>query len=168
MRSAIYDVAKEYLYYDGEFVRWKKHIPKSKFYEGDIAGTIDKDGYIRIALFRKAVLAHRFAWESIHGDIPEGMQIDHINHVRNDNRVENLRLVTHIENGRNTKRSTRNTSGCVGVYWNKSRCKWWSFIGNVKKGDRKSLGYYSEWFDAVCARKRAEFELGYHENHGKK
>lgn len=53
MRNAIYDIAKDYLYYDGEFVRWKVHIKKSRFHPGDIAGTVDGDGYIRIALFRK-------------------------------------------------------------------------------------------------------------------
>lgn len=168
MRNAIYDIAKDYLYYDGEFVRWKVHIKKSRFHPGDIAGTVDGDGYIRIALFRQSVLAHRFAWEWDSGPIPEGMQIDHIDHVRTNNKRDNLRIVTHEQNGQNTKKSIRNTSGCVGVYWYASREKWWAFIGNVAKGTRKSLGYYSDWFDAVCARKRAEFELGYHENHGKK
>lgn len=168
MRNAIYDIAKDYLYYDGEFVIWKVHIKKSRFHPGDIAGTVDGDGYIRIALFRQSVLAHRFAWEWDNGPIPEGMQIDHIDHVRTNNKRDNLRIVTHEQNGQNTKKSIRNTSGCVGVYWYASREKWWAFIGNVAKGTRKSLGYYSDWFDAVCARKRAEFELCYHENHGKK
>lgn len=164
-RNSAYDKAKDFLYYDGEYVRWKVRVKKSKYYPGDIAGTVDADGYIRIMIGKTAILAHRFAWESVSGEIPEGMQIDHINHIRSDNRIENLRVVTHKNNGRNVKRSNRNTSGCVGVFWYKSRSKWWSFIGKGK--DRRSLGYYADWFDAVCARKRAEFEEGYHINHGK-
>lgn len=166
-RSDIYDIAKNYLTYDGVYVRWMIKIKKSKFYPGDIAGTLDADGYVRITIGGVSLLAHRFAWEFDNGDIPDGMQIDHKNHIRNDNRRENLRVVTHKDNGRNTKKSVRNKSGCVGVYWYDSRSKWWAFIGNSGKGERKSLGYYSDWFDAVCARKSAEFALGYHENHGK-
>ena len=44
---------------------------------------------------------HRILWRVFNGEIPEGMEIDHINTIRDDNRLENLRLVTHKENCNN-------------------------------------------------------------------
>lgn len=46
-------------------------------------------------------LIHRIIWETFKGKIPEGYEIDHINTIRNDNRLENLRLLTHKENCNN-------------------------------------------------------------------
>lgn len=46
-------------------------------------------------------MEHRFIWEAFNGEIPEGMEIDHINTNRSDNRLENLRLVSSSENKRN-------------------------------------------------------------------
>lgn len=47
---------------------------------------------------RTTILAHRLIWEFVHGPIPQGMQINHINGVKTDNRIENLELVTPAEN----------------------------------------------------------------------
>lgn len=77
----------------------------------------NKDGYIRVMLDGKGYLAHRIIWEMHNGQIPNGMQIDHINHIRNDNRIENLRLVSNQDNQKNTKRSGNNKSGVTGVCW---------------------------------------------------
>lgn len=44
---------------------------------------------------------HRIIWETFYGEIPEGYQIDHINTIRTDNRLDNLRVVTQAENNRN-------------------------------------------------------------------
>lgn len=166
-RTEIYDIAKEYLYYDGVAVRWKKKVKKSKYYPGDLAGTIDCQGYIRVALFRKPVMAHRFAWESINGPIPDGMQIDHINHIRDDNRIDNLRMVTHKENSQNIKKPSSNTSGHIGVSFNKRKSMWQAYIGGARTGTRKHLGYFENIGDAVNARRMASIEMLYHENHGK-
>ena len=48
-----------------------------------------------------AYYVHRLIWETFNGNIPEGYEIDHINTNRSDNRLENLRLVTHQENCNN-------------------------------------------------------------------
>ena len=75
------------------------------FYKGvyrKIDGYINTNGYI---LFREhnrhKILAHRFVYEVFYGIIPEGMQIDHINGVKTDNRILNLRLATPKENQNN-------------------------------------------------------------------
>ena len=53
---------------------------------------LKKDGY------RKTLKVHRLVWEAFNGEIKEGLEVDHINAVRTDNRLENLRLVTHKDN----------------------------------------------------------------------
>lgn len=66
----------------------------------------NNSGYMRWSTFRKdrkrlRITVHRLVWETFNGPIPEGYEIDHANHVRNDNRLENLRCVTHLENMQN-------------------------------------------------------------------
>lgn len=58
-------------------------------------------GYVYVLVGGKNVLKHRFIWEAFNGEIPEGMEIDHINTLRDDNRLDNLRLRTHKENCNN-------------------------------------------------------------------
>lgn len=48
----------------------------------------------------KSDRVHRIVWETFNGTIPEGYEIDHINSVRDDNRLENLQLLTPLENVR--------------------------------------------------------------------
>lgn len=60
-------------------------------------------GYLYVSINGKHTLKHRFIWSAFYGEIPEGMQIDHINTVRDDNRLENLRLVTDKQNKNNPK-----------------------------------------------------------------
>lgn len=58
-------------------------------------------GYFQVRIAGKKQLVHRLIWEAFNGPIPKGMQIDHINRVRTDNQLENLRLVTQTQNNRN-------------------------------------------------------------------
>jgi len=86
---------------------------------GDIAGTIANDGYCHIRVDSKRYQAHRLAWLYVHGEWPTN-QIDHINGIRNDNRIANLREATRSENQQNRKTSNYNsTSGYLGVSVNK-------------------------------------------------
>ena len=93
------------------------------------------------------------------------MQVDHINHDRTDNRIENLRLVNANENGKNQKASVRNKSGVVGVSWKKSKNKWHSQI--MVNGKQIHLGFFDNIDEAKKARIDAERKYGFHENHGK-
>lgn len=73
---------------------------------------LDKDGYERANLRGKNYFVHCLEWEAFHGKIPEGMQIDHINGVKDDNRLINLRLCTGKENmaNPNTRARIRNAA----------------------------------------------------------
>jgi hypothetical protein len=119
-------------------------------------------GYISITLFNKTHRAHRIAWAMHYGVWPTQL-IDHINGDSSDNRIVNLRQTTQSENMRNRRKSTKNTSGYVGVY--KRGAKWWARISVDSK--YISLGMYDTVEQAAQARKQAEIDHGYHENHGR-
>ena len=78
-------------------------------------GSYDKDGYLIIKVKRKQFKAHRLIWFLFRGEFPDG-EIDHINRVRTDNRIENLRVVTRQENVDNTTKKINKNTGVHGVY----------------------------------------------------
>jgi|SRR5690554_2591833 len=107
--------------------------------------------------------AHRIAWAIYHGSFPKEC-IDHINGVRDDNRISNLRECTWQENAKNSKRPRRNTSGESGIYWIHKIKKWCARISI--DGKQTHLGVFSEKEDAKAAWSRAKLENGYSERHG--
>jgi hypothetical protein len=126
----------------------------------------DGHGYWATKVDGKAVSQHRYVWEKANGPIPAGMQIDHINGDRRDNRLSNLRVVTHQENSKNVKRRKDNKSGVTGVGWHKKVGKWQVQI--QADGKYMRIGYFDDWFEAVCARLSANNLYGYHPNHGRR
>jgi hypothetical protein len=100
--------------------------------KGDRVGSLRGDGYWKLGVMRKEYRVHRVIYEMHHGPIPEGMDIDHIDRNRSNNRIENLRVVTRSQNIEN-----KNTRGC---YYQKERNKWSASI--KVNGKRKFLGRY--------------------------
>ena len=139
---------KEVLEYNpetGVFTK-KQKIGRGKV--GCKCGGLNWKGYWIVSADNQRYRAHRLAWLYMYGKFPDN-QIDHINHDKIDNRIENLREVTNSVNHRNMKKPSSNTSGVVGLYWWKDRQVWQTFIG---ANPRKSLGNYKDFFEAVCAR----------------
>lgn len=131
-------------------------------YAGKPTGYLRKDGYLEIRIHNKLILAHRLAWLMVHEEWP-GEQIDHINHNRQDNRICNLRSVSHRENGMNTSLSASNTSGYCGVGFDKRKRRWRAYAGI--HGKYIHLGYFDTAESAALARSR--FNSGkFHKNHG--
>jgi hypothetical protein len=132
-----------------------------------------KNGSISRGGKKFAVKAHRVGWALVHGEWPDE-QIDHIDGVKTDNRLDKLRPASNKINGRNQPMSSKNTSGVVGVarYNRKSGC-WVAHINdNNGKGIKLTnpdtgLQYFPDKIDAIYARHWAERDLGYHENHGR-
>lgn len=96
----------------GEFY-WE--VPTSvRVKKGDLVGTLRSDGYISTQFYGKNYKVHRLVWLWHHGCLPKHT-IDHINGVRHDNRINNLRDVTDAVNGANDCMHADNSSGCKGV-----------------------------------------------------
>ena len=104
---------------------------------GNSAGTLKPDGYRYIGVDGKVFSAHRLVWMYIKGTEP--IEVDHINGIRSDNRVVNLRSVTRAENAQNRRKSPRNQSGFTGV--SRHRGKWQAQIG--VNGKLQHLGIWS-------------------------
>lgn len=113
----------------------------------------------------KLLLAHRVVVALVRGEWPSG-EVDHINGDRSDNRWENLRVVSHADNSRNRAMSQRNSSGAMGVYWNPVNQNWTAEIKH--EGAKRHLGSFQSIREAKAARVRAQSELGFHENHGRR
>ena len=132
---------------------------------GDLIRSIDGMGYFRLSCNGHSYLAHRVIWLMVYGEFPLD-QIDHINGIKKDNRIDNLRDVSRSENGRNSKKSIKNTSGFIGVQYDKRRNNWYARAQD-SDFNTKYLGSFANKSDAVNARLKAEIEYGYHENHGR-
>lgn len=105
---------------------------------GERAGCLCKDtGYNIIGLNGRVQKASRLAWLYVYGEWPVDM-IDHINGIRNDDRIENLRCATHAQNLRNRGKQRNNSSGFKGVYRHKNA---WRARINVD-GRTVSLGLF--------------------------
>lgn len=144
-----------FTYENGNLIR--KITRSSNAKAGSKITSTDSNGYKQVTVGYKRYSVHRVIWEMFNGPIPAGMQIDHANGVRDDNRIENLRLATIEENNRNRGISTANTSGVPGVFWIQKKSRWLARI--TIDGERKYLGHYRDKCEAISARKRAEIEL---------
>lgn len=133
-------------------------------YAGAEALVVKFMGYRSGGVNGARVLAHRAVWAMQTGAWPEA-DIDHINGVRDDNRLENLRAVTRAENLRNTRRRDNNTSGFTGVDYFKAMKSWRARIH--VNGAEVVLGYFATAEAAGAARKSADAVYGYHANHGR-
>jgi len=146
----------------GEFV-WKKTPPYAKEKTGEVAGHIHSLGYRFIFVGGKKYGAHVLAWFYVHKEWP--IEIDHINGVRSDNRIANLRNVTTKVNQQNAKKRSDNQSGITGVSWLKKNKAWQAQIR--AEGKIYYLGSTKDFFLACCMRKSAENKYGFHPNHGR-
>jgi len=132
--------------------------------KGATAGHKRDSGYIVIRVLNTLYKAHRLAVLYMTGAWPKE-QVDHINHIRDDNRWVNLREVSGRENSRNQIMSKFNKSGFTGVFFCAKNKRWQANV-RVENNKSKFLGYFDSFEDAVLARKAANIKYGYHANHG--
>ena len=140
-------------YKDGKLF-WK--VRKAHRIEiGDRAGCMDKLGYRYIGIDYKIYREHRLIWLLHYGYFPE--RLDHINRIKDDNRIENLREVTRSQNHMNSKKRKNTTSKYKGVCWDKENNKWRSQI--KLKGKLIHLGRFHSEVEAAEAYNRKAIEL---------
>lgn len=128
--------------YDPEtgIFKWKTRITNA-IRVGDIAGTLSVRGYWYIRLYRVNVIAHRLAWMHVFGEWPSS-ELDHINGIRSDNRISNLKLSTRAGN-------TQNRKGVKGCSYRGDRNKWYAGITVNKR--HICLGYFDDEHSARAA-----------------
>ena len=132
---------KSQLNYDPDtgLFTWIKSFPKRPI--GSVAGCKDTQGYISIGLNNKIYRAHRLAWLYEYGEFPKDC-LDHVNRIKDDNRLCNLRECCNSENQWNTGICKNNTSGIKGVAWYE---RTQSYRVRVRvNGKQKHLGYFKD------------------------
>lgn len=145
------------LHYDSEtgLFTWIKTNSKAGYYP--------ENNYSQVGVNNKLYYGHRLAWLYAYGYFPK--YVDHINGIKSDNRLINLREATNQQNACNSKIPTTNTTGIKGVMWNKNAKKWHVQITLHKK--RYHIGYFSDFFEACCIAfvARTKFHGDFANNH---
>lgn len=130
---------------------------------GRVLSNIDRKGYIRLQIAGRWYLAHRVVWAMVHGAWPS-CEIDHRDGNRQNNRPGNLRLGPPLINGKNLARYSTNTSGVVGVVWNRTAGRWQAQI--VVNKTLIYLGLFDSVDQAASVRKAAERHHDFTPRHG--
>jgi len=132
-------------------------------FAGKQAGYVNATGRRIVSIDRKLYLAHRIIWLMVHGTAP-ALEIDHADQNPDNNRIGNLREVTHLTNLMNVSMRRDNVSGCMGVT-QKASGRWRANI----QADRKwrYLGTFDSFEEAAQAREQAAKQFGFSPNHGR-
>ena len=147
------EVVSNFLYKEGFLVKKEdKQVCKS----------VSIPGYVVVRVNYSLYLVHRIIYLMHNPDFDQSLCIDHIYGNPRNNKIENLRAVTHKQNLRNQKRRNTNTSGVMGVYKHGER---WRVRIKVD-GVFMHLGLFKNFNEAVKVRKQAEVDYGFHTNHG--
>lgn len=131
--------------------------PGLKFKIGAVVGTRNSHGHLICRVHYTIYYVHRLVWLHFYGRTPPAL-IDHINGIRDDNRICNLRLADIFESSRNRRHNRNSASGLKGAHYSTSEGKWRSSIG--VNGCVIHLGWFETKEEA--ARAYAEAALRYH------
>lgn len=138
------------------FQSLKSFMPWNKRYAGKEINCLDKDGYIQISIYKKRYFAHRVAWLLVYREWPN-ISLDHINGIKSDNRIHNLRMATESQNAWNTRAPSNNKSGYKGVSFHALGNKWQAHIS--KNNTKIYLGLFNTPEEAYGAYKKAAIQL---------
>ena len=125
---------------------------------GNIQTCLDSKGkYIVVSYKNESWQSHRFCFYLGTKKNPGNMQVDHRDKNKQNNKLENLRLLTKSQQQLNTKLRSTNRSGHAGVFFDKKGNKWRAYIGNPEEKNKKIWLYRGvSKENALKARKDAE------------
>ena len=146
---------KEHLEYRDGHLWWIKPTAR-RVSIGDRFGSYHSNGYRVGRLKNKPHYEHRLIWLYHRGIWPKG-HIDHINNIRDDNRIENLREATIQQNQFNKKSVSGSSSKYKGVCWDKKRKKWRA--NATLDGKIKTLGRFNCEHEAAESYRKATEHL---------
>lgn len=147
------EILKYFVTYDSNTGIFRWTFPRLGNSKKGIAGHVSKSGYTRTEINGVKYLNHRLVWLYVYGYFPEG-SVDHIDRDPSNNRIENLRVVSHQCNIRNTGNKKNNTSGVKGVCMKKKEKKWTVRINH--DGKEIYIGRFKDFTEAVSHRLAAE------------
>lgn len=139
---------------DGRFV-WR-YSRRGCVKQETEAGSLDPRGYLVIGINGRGYFAHRLAWLWVYGTWPKE-EIDHINMIRDDNRLVNLRDATRSQNLHNGRSRKNNTHGTKGISKHKYKGKWTGqWVAQIQRNKiHHYLGLFSSKKEAMAAYRTA-------------
>lgn len=147
--------ARKYFSYDQNSGLFTRLISAGNAKAGMVCNAVDTEGYIRISLDKEYIKAHTLAWYFVHGVRVDGL--NHINGIKSDNRICNLRIATAAENQRNKGIQKNNRTGVKGVwYWARLN----RYVASIYvQGKRIYLGQHKTLEQAKLAYEEAAMKL---------
>jgi len=130
---------RKFLHYEPDtgLFRWKVNVGK-KIKANSVAGSLLSQGYIHVKINQENFKAHRLAWALYYNQDPGGMEVDHIDKNKSNNKIINLRLASRRGNCANSGPRKNNKLGVKGI-----SCENGKFRANIQKnGKNYHLGYY--------------------------
>jgi hypothetical protein len=118
---------------------------------GDTVGALSHKGYLHTTIDGQKQYLHRMVWVWHNGPIPEGLQVDHINGVKGDNRIENLQLLNNRQNVAKGMAVWKPGGLPAGVRWKPNRCKFYAAIHDQAIGKQRHLGSFNTAEEASAA-----------------
>lgn len=148
---------RELLHYDPHTGLFTRIVPRGRHRSGVAAGYLSPSGYVIIGVDGVLYRAHRLAWLYMFGKWPVH-EIDHLNQIKTDNRIENLRDVERAHNEANkSAASSVSISGVRGV----SPRPDGAFVARIARRRKLiHLGAFHNISDAEAAYLKAKAELG--------
>lgn len=149
-------------YKEGKLFCKKKYSDKTVV-RNRVGWQRSKNGYRQIGFKGKIYYEHRIIWLLVNGVMPTH-QIDHINGIKDDNRIENLRDVSSTQNLWNIGKKRDNSSGEKNVHWCNTKKRW---IVKLKESNKtKYIGSFIDLDEAkkVAIAERSAFHSGFVNN----
>ena len=128
------DYSYYFNYVDGKLIWEIPTTPKHRHLIGTEVGTTDKDGYLRMTIKGERTNVHRVIWQMFNGEIPEGMEVHHINGNKKDNHIDNLALLTPKQNKQRTTRKKIGLNPKTNTWYSTRGMKYFKTAGGALMG----------------------------------